>query len=255
MDPLSEARTKAEGATERVASLEQNAPEMLKNLKSNLTSIFSKNNPLIQQREQALSTFLATPTATRASTLPANLPQVAGSNLNLSPTQLASVEGGRTAAALAPLASLNNLIVGQYGNIGDILQGAASTYESQINAARTRAAGALDLYKQLAELEKSKVSAGGGLGDLLSLFSQFFNQQQPQLDVQSANDFWEEVPDETISQPPINYTAPLNWQQGIVEGILPGTQYANPNAFPPLPTGLQNKRVEPKTKLGLPIIL
>ncbi len=202
MDDLTGARTRAGEATERVATLEQNAPEMLRNLKSNLTSIFSKDNPLIQQREQALSTFLAAPSATRASTLPTNLPQVAGSNLNLSPTQLASVEQGRTAAAFAPLASLNNLIVGQYGNIGDILSGAASTYEAQVNAARTRAAGALDLYRQLVgedqfnrelafkEAEAARKGSGGGGMDLSGLFAQLFGQQdqQPELDIQALLD-------------------------------------------------------------------
>lgn len=148
MADLNQLRTQAEQGVQDVANLQQNVPGLLSGIQKNLTSIFSKDNPLIQKREGLLADYLSTPERTSASLLPANLPMVAGSNLNLSPTQQSAIRSSREAAAFAPLASLNNLIVGQYGNIGDIVRGAADQYQAQLAGAQTRQSGIMDLYKQ-----------------------------------------------------------------------------------------------------------
>ena len=146
---LATARQGAAQSVEDVAKIQQDIPGLLSGLKQNLTSIFAKDNPMIQERRNLLQDFLSIGERTRADILPSNLPVVAGSPLNLSPTQQSAIEASRTAASLAPLASLNNLIVGQYGNIGDILSNTAQMYQSQVGAAQTRVQGAQGLYEQL----------------------------------------------------------------------------------------------------------
>lgn len=213
MDDLTGARTRAEQATQRVSQLEQNAPEMLRNLKSNLTSIFAKDNPLIQAREGALSDFLAAPSRARADMLPSNLPVVAGSNLNLSPTQLSAVENSRTAAAFAPLSSLNQLIVGQYGNLGDILKGAASQYQAQVDAARTAATGAQNLYTSAIDEYNARKPSGSGFdSSTLALLLSLLNKDNEE----SSDNFWEEeagleVPNiDPNKAPKVSLPAPTN---------------------------------------------
>lgn len=174
MANLDELRTNAQQGVTDVANLEQSVPGLLAGLKQNLTSIFSKDNPLIQQRESLLSNYLSTPERTAASLLPSNMPTVAGSPLNLSPTQQSAIDASRSAAAFAPLASLNNLIVGQYGNIGDILSNAAALYQGQVEAAKTRSTGFLDLYKQAIAEEKNRQDAAtsvGIQGDIASIIA------------------------------------------------------------------------------------
>lgn len=166
MAELSDIRTQAETSVQDVAKLQESIPGLLSGLKSNLTSIFAKDNPLIQKREGLLADYLSIPERTSASLLPANMPMVAGSNLNLSPTQQSAIRASRSGAALAPLASLNDLIVGQYGNIGDILGNAVSLYQSQVEAGKTRSAGLMDLYGKALQEEKMRQDAqtSGGLG-------------------------------------------------------------------------------------------
>ena len=172
MATLDELRTRSESSIEDVAKLEQNIPGLVSGLQKNLTSIFAKDNPLIQKREGLLTDYLSTPARTAASILPTNLPVVAGSNLNLSPTQQNAISSSREAAAFAPLASLNNLIVGQYGNIGDMVRSAADQYQAQLGAAKTRSSSLFDLYRQayaedqdrLDRDERSRAGAQPGLG-------------------------------------------------------------------------------------------
>ena len=140
-------RTKAEKAGESVSSLQESVPGLLRDLKSSLVSIYAKDNPLIQAREQALQNYLSTPDVTRAGLLPENLPMVAGSPLTLSPTQQQSIVSTRQSAALAPLLGLNQAVSAGYGNIGDIVKGAGDIYSGQIEAARSKATLAQTLYR------------------------------------------------------------------------------------------------------------
>lgn len=129
----------ANQASNDAASLAQNTPGLLDQLRSNLTTIFAKDNPVIEARGQALADFLSTPQRARAEFLPSNLPQVEGSNLNLSPTQQDAIVAARHSAALAPLAGLNQIITGIYGNIPELVGKAGDIYQSQIQAAQIRA--------------------------------------------------------------------------------------------------------------------
>lgn len=179
---LDQYRTSATSAANDASSLQADVPGLLSSLKQNLTSIFSKDNPMIQARDTALQDYLNEPSKTRASLLPSNLPTVAGSNLNLSPTQQQAIVTARNNAAFVPLMGLNQSIVSQYGNIGDIIQGAAATYAAQQQAAQQKAANALDMYKAaMAEVQGNKPAAGSGssgLGsDISSILSSILGNQ------------------------------------------------------------------------------
>lgn len=171
MDDLTGYRTQAEGAINDVATRQEGVPALLSDLRKNLTTIFAKDNPLIAKREGLLSDYLSSGARTRADILPGNLSMVAGSPLNLSPTQQSAIESARSAAAFAPLAGINQLITGEYGNLADILSNTANIYGSQIEGAKTRASGLLDLYKAAIsekEAERKAAESSGGL-DLSAL--------------------------------------------------------------------------------------
>lgn len=157
-------RQKAQASIEDLSNLQASSPGILADLKKNLTSVFAKDNPMIAKREGYLADYLSSGAKTRASMLPSNLPVVAGSPLNLSPTQQASIESGRSAAAFAPLASINQLITGEYGTLGDLLTNAASIFQNQIEAAKLKTAGYGDLYKtMIAEQEANRKASESGL--------------------------------------------------------------------------------------------
>ena len=143
----------------QAASLAEGTPGLLQQLKSNLTSIFAKDNPLIAARGTALQDFLNASSQSRVATLPQNLPTVEGSQLNLSPTQQNAITTARESAALAPLAGLNQIITGIYGNIPQMVQNAAGIYQAQVQAAQLRASQLQQQYENAFQelLQQEKV--------------------------------------------------------------------------------------------------
>ena len=188
-------QTKQETASTDLSNLQTSVPGLLQNLRQNLVSIYAKDNPLIQARDEALSRFLSGGDVARAELLPGNLPQVAGSPLTLSPTQQNAIVSSRQAANLAPLMGLNQAVSQGYGNIGDIVKGAGDIYGSQVQAATTNLAQAVRDYenavaqdrweKEQAEKtrqfnieEARKGKEGQGL-DIISLLQAIAAGQQP----------------------------------------------------------------------------
>src|SRR3990167_6929966 len=166
-------RTKVEGANTNLANLQGNAPNMLQGLKQSLTQIFAKGNPLLQQREGQLANYLSAGDRARADFLPKTTPQGPGERpVIYSPTELNALVEGRKAQALAPLLGTNQLITGMYGNVGDIIQGAGTGLQAQIEGARTQAANALNLYQQAIQQEQ---------------FNRNFSENQRQFDVTQKN--------------------------------------------------------------------
>jgi hypothetical protein len=154
----------------------QQAPNLLSELKQNLVGIFSKDNPVMKARETALSDYLSTPQRARADMLPPNMAMIEGRNLALSPTQQDAIVGSRSAAALAPLAGLNEMLKAQYGNIGEMVQGAGSIYDSTMKNAQSNAANLMQLYKMAADEEDAaaarKAASAGSQGlDLASIMA------------------------------------------------------------------------------------
>lgn len=171
MDDIATARSNAQSTTESAAKLQESIPGLLQGLRQNLVSIYQKDNPLVQGRTQALESYLSAPDQARASYLPANQPQVEGSPLNFSPTQLQAMVSSRQAAALAPLLGLNQMINAQYGNIGDIVGNAGNIYQAQLGAAQTRAQSAQQAYQQALAIDQ---------------FNREFAEKQRQFDISEA---------------------------------------------------------------------
>jgi hypothetical protein len=142
------AASAANNAAQNVANLTSSSPDLLRSLQQNLTGIFTNNNPVMAARDTALTNYLNTPSATRASLLSSNLPMVAGSNLNLSPTQQNAIVQGRENAALVPLLGLNSAVTGMYGNIPQMVANAGNIYQGILGGAKTLADLAENRYQQ-----------------------------------------------------------------------------------------------------------
>lgn len=198
-------RTKATQAGEGVAKLTSSSPQMLNELRSSLTNIFAKDNPLIRARDQALSTFLSTPGTTRAQLLPQNLPQVEGSFLNLSPTQQASIVQSRYNAALAPLLGLNQAVTAGYGTIGDIVSGAGTSLQALIDAETLKSNLAQKAFENaLAQAQEARLNrtSGSGTGlDLASLIDLIRGPQQTVPTPVSGSTFVPDTQGQTITIP------------------------------------------------------
>jgi hypothetical protein len=178
-------RQDAYTAAQDANKMATDAPGMLTQLKQNLVGIFSKDNPIMQARDNALSGYLSTAANTRASLLPGGMPMVEGRNLTLSPTQQNAIVTSRENAALAPLAGYNEILKGMYGNIGEMVGGAGDIYGAQIQGAQNNAATLLDFYRQAVAEEESRRSGSGAAGmDLGSIMAAIqtmlgVNGQQP----------------------------------------------------------------------------
>lgn len=235
-------------ASSKVADMTTSAPGLLSQLKQNLVGIFSKDNPIMQQRDQALQGYLNAPSQTRADLLPGGMPQVEGRALTLSPTQQDAIVTARSNAALVPLMGLNDIIRNQYGTIADLVGNAGNIYDSQIKAAQYNASNAMDIYKQEAELQKARESGAGGMGldfpSILAAISAALTNGTGN-NVPSLDDIFA-LPEPTqdtaaqqkivkqISNSPIkNSTLPASAIPGInnVKFQLPSQAPANPNSL------------------------
>ncbi len=180
MDPnsLQPYKDAVTSANNDVANQTAAAPGLLKQLQSNLTSIFAKDNPFIAERGTALQSYLNAPSQSRTNTLPTNLPTVEGSNLNLSPTQQNSITTASRNAALVPLMGLNQIVTGLYGNIPGMVQGAGDLYQGQIEAARQKAQGAQQsLAQAYAEMQAQESSRQ---------FQQKLEEEKRQFDISAS---------------------------------------------------------------------
>lgn len=227
MDNVAQAQQTAQSATENAAKLQESIPGLLQGLRQNLVSIYQKDNPLVQERTGLLESFLNAPDQARASFLPTNQPQVEGSPLNFSPTQLKAMVSSRQNAALAPLLGVNQMINAQYGNIGDIVSGAGDLYKSQLGATQTRAQSATDWYKQLVseqqfqQQEKRLGAASSGFDPsaiLKAILAQ--NQPQPTQEIPPLESF-DDQPQQSRSaqRAPIQQQVPALPQAGFEVGL------------------------------------
>ena len=220
---------------------------MLADLRKNLTSVFAKDNPLIQRREQYLTDYLNVPSQTAASLLPQNLPTVAGSPLNLSPTQQSAITSARSNAALAPLASINQLITGEYGTLSDILANAALLYQSQVGAAKSKAEGLRDLYSTGISEYSAKKPSGGGF-DLTSLLQALGGNgevQEPKLE-----DFREKEVEEIFGREGLSYDPPSQLSFGGGPPVTQGLSYSSQPSRGLLGDWLQSRQAGKRGLLG-----
>ena len=148
----------------------ENLPGTLEQFRKNLNEVYNKDNPLIGARESQLQGYLTAGDKARAQYLPQN----SGGTV-FSPTELQAMVSGRQAAALAPLSSLNQLIMGQYGGLRDYVGVGRDILTAQSQAAQQRAQDLMNLYQQAAAakqqefenqlaLQKLKGTGGGVTG-------------------------------------------------------------------------------------------
>lgn len=143
----------------------QNQYPSLQILRDALVKKFSTNNPLIQQRQSALSNFLSSPEeAMEKYAQPQNVTigggqvpapgqnpvgeQVTVPNVYLSPLQQRSLYSRHVANKFAPLSTLNDLLQLQSGGIEQVLSQANRGMESDIKAKQQK----FDVAKALEEL-------------------------------------------------------------------------------------------------------
>lgn len=229
---LDSLRTDAQTAGNDASKVAQDVPGLLAGLKTNLTSVFTKDNPMFASRENALQTFLNAPSQTRANLLPDNQPIVAGSHLNFSPTQQDATVTAARNAALVPLAGLNSSIVGQYGNVNDMLGAAGNIFSSQAQAAKDKAANALNLYQTaIGEYNALHSSSNNsGIGDLSTILAAILGKDnQPATTPTGAGSDWEVVP--PTAPAPFTGSKPLSQLLGGGSTTLP-TGLSIPNVGP-----------------------
>ena len=223
MADIAELQSTQQTASTDLSNLQTSIPGLLQNLRQNLVSIYAKDNPLIQARDEALSRFLSGGDVARAELLPGNLPQVAGSPLTLSPTQQNAIVSSRQAANQAPLIGLNQAVSQGYGNIGDIVKGAGDIYGSQVQAATTNLAQAVKAYenavsqdrweKEQAEKTRQFNVQEQRLGK--GILGLGLDNNQPSNNTPPINEFWEEQEEDFSIPTPagpatIGQTPPVN---------------------------------------------
>lgn len=242
MDPNT-LQSQAMAASNDVGRLQSSAPTLINELKKNLVSIYAKDNPIMQARDAALSDFLSTPARARADMLPTNMAQIEGRNLTLSPTQQNAITTSRSSAALAPLMGLNQIVQAGYGSIGDIIGNAASLYEGELGAAKTRADSLMDFYKESLADQRAK-SASSGMGDslaaILAQLQAVNNNDQitpydELLDQIYASNEAQATYDKTIAEPDYVYSGRITPADKIKDFFSKTTMPLKKGGFPVLP--------------------
>ena len=143
---LSNLQQQSQQAYQQAMDLTKQLPQTLRDLTNNLNKTFSTNNPLMQQRTGMMEDYLASADKARAEYL--------ASGKAYSPTQLQAMTSARQAAALAPLAGINQQIVGQAGGIQDYLGFAQASLNAQIQAQQMAAQAAQQAYNN--ELQRQQ---------------------------------------------------------------------------------------------------
>lgn len=150
MDPENLFR-QAQEASQRATSAVENLPGTLEQFRRNLNEVYNKDNPLIKAREGLLQGFLTAGDKARAELLPQN------AGVIFSPTELQAIVSGRQAAALAPLSSLNQLIIGQFGSLKDYVGLGRDVLQAQIAAATQRAQDLMQQYQLAAAARQQQL--------------------------------------------------------------------------------------------------
>lgn len=155
---LQQARTQAQGAQQTAnaaATADMTLPDMLREA---LTKKFSTNNPIVAQREGALQNYLNTTTQAPLDVAP----QSVGGNAPVvfNPLQQANLIQQKRSAALAPLASLNDLFGLQTGGLENTIGVASRAHQAETQGLQQNAQLARQNYEDiLTELSKKAEEA------------------------------------------------------------------------------------------------
>lgn len=152
---LESLRSGADTASAQASTMQASLPSVLTELKGSLNQIFNKDNPLVKERTGYLENYLSAGDRARASYLPQN------SGFAYSPTELNAMTSSTQASALAPLATVNQMLMGQYGGLKDYLGQAKDLFQSRVQAAYENANRMRQVYgdavaKQQQEFENKQ---------------------------------------------------------------------------------------------------
>ena len=172
MADLESLRSGADTASLQASTMQASLPSVLQELKGSLNEIFNKDNPLVKERTGYLENYLSAGDRARASYLPQK------SGFAYSPTELNALTSSAQASALAPLATVNQMLMGQYGGLKDYLGQAKDLFSARVqaayeNAQRMRQRYGDEVARQQQEFENNlalqefalkKKGSGTGLG-------------------------------------------------------------------------------------------
>lgn len=131
----------AQAATAKATGAIEALPKALIELRGNLNEIFNQDNPLVAKRTGLLENFLSAGDRARAEFLPSG-----SQGTVFSPTQLQAQVSSRKAASLAPLASINQLLMGQFGNLRGLVTDATALGQGVSQAAQFGATSLQDMW-------------------------------------------------------------------------------------------------------------
>jgi hypothetical protein len=120
-------------AGQEAISFKEQLPDLEAKLREALTTKFNES-PLFKQRETAMQSFLAAPSAINA-----DISNIQKGGTVLSPTQQQEISGGRRAAAFAPLSTANLLLNSQFGGLENMMAGGVKAFEAASEAKTGRA--------------------------------------------------------------------------------------------------------------------
>ena len=171
---------------------EYDLPNMLRNA---LVSKFSKDNPLLQQRETALKNLYASPEQSQQEFSQPHTVTIGGgqvpapgqnpvgdqstvSNVYFDPSQQRALSSQRLAARAAPLMNLNDIIAANYGGIDNIISGVTRGLEAQTKSKQAKFDAAKVLQElalksralDISQYKASKGGSGSNLNQLLSVY-------------------------------------------------------------------------------------
>ena len=148
---LESLRSGADTASLQASTMQASLPSVLTELKGSLNEIFNKDNPLVKERTGYLENYLSAGDRARASYLPQK------SGFAYSPTELNALTSSTQASALAPLATVNQMLMGQYGGLKDYLGQAKDLFAARVQAAYENAQRMRQRYGDEAARQQQEV--------------------------------------------------------------------------------------------------
>lgn len=174
---LQNAQTASSQATQAYNTAATDQITLADSLKEALNKKLGTGNPLIQQREGALTNFLNTSTQAPLD----YTAKSAGGNSDVvySPLQQANLIQGRRSAALAPITTLNTLLGLETGGVGNIIDSVSRANQARVAGLQGNAQLAQQNYTNILDVLKAKADEqyknaslayqNKGIGDLLPL--------------------------------------------------------------------------------------
>lgn len=157
-EELDRLRKKAQSEGEMLGEVTESALTLPDMLRESLTRKLSRDDPIIKQRESALSNFLSSADRARAEFSPQQQDVV------LSPTQQRALVSSRRASALTPLASLNDIMAARGMGLENIIGSTGRAAQAEVQRQQLRSQAAQQAFSNLIsqkqlQLQQAKAAA------------------------------------------------------------------------------------------------